>query len=130
LKTRLKSFTMDLVRLSSKSSYTFCVYRVPFNCGKLCLSVLTCVDLCLLKGKQPSSSLPVPSTASAVASHRYNSKDQPPFVVQVQSTKDSSHPLHISRVVSQIFPREILEIKKIGRSKVLVQTNTMKRRTG
>jgi len=47
-------------------------------------------------------------------------------VVQVQSTQESalSHPHHISRVISQIFPRDILEIKKIGRNKVLVQTNS------
>jgi len=75
-----------------------------------------------------SSSSPPPSlaAASSVAFHRYNSKDQPPFVVQVQSTQKTalSHPLHISRVISQIFPRDILEIKKVGRNKVLVQTNS------
>jgi len=69
---------------------------------------------------------PLPFAAPTVVSHRYNSKDQPPFVVQVQSTQESgtSHPLHISRVISQIFPRDILEIKKAGRNKVLVQTKT------
>jgi len=72
-----------------------------------------------------SSSLPPAPPPSAIV-HRYNSKDLPPFVVQVQSTQESglSHPLHISRIVSQIFPREILETKKIGRNKILVQTNT------
>jgi len=29
------------IRLT-KSSYTFCVYRISFKCDKLCLSVLTC----------------------------------------------------------------------------------------
>jgi len=68
---------------------------------------------------------PLPSAAPTVVSHRY-SKDQPPFVVQVQSTQESgtSHPLHISRVIPQIFPRNILEIKKAGRNKILVQINT------
>jgi len=79
-----------------------------------------------VSGQASVSSSPLSSTALTAVSYRYNSKDQPLFVVQVQSTKESesSHPLHISRVVSQIFPREILEIRKIGRSKVLVQTNT------
>jgi len=49
-------------------------------------------------------------------------------VVLVQSTQNSgsSHPLHISRILSQIFPRDILEIKKVGRNKMQVQTNTYK----
>jgi len=34
------------------------------------------------------------------------------------------HPLHISRVLSQVSPREILEIKKLGRDKVLAQMNS------
>jgi len=67
-----------------------------------------------------STSLPMDSAAKI---HRYNNKDQPlAFLVHVQSTQDSdsSHPLHISRVLSQIFPRNILEIKKVGRNKVQV----------
>jgi len=69
-----------------------------------------------------------PSAASVTisASHRYNSRDLPPFIVQVQSTQESahSHPLHISRTISTILPRGILEIRKSGRGKVLVQTST------
>jgi len=70
-----------------------------------------------------STSFPMDSAARI---HRYNIKDQPLFLVHVQSTQDSgsSYPLHISRVLSQIFPRDILEIKKVGRNKVQVQTNT------
>jgi len=56
-------------------------------------------------------------------SHRYN---QPPYIVNPGTTQDTAlpHTLHISRVLSQIFPRDILEIKKVGRGKVLVQTTT------
>jgi len=47
-------------------------------------------------------------------------KDPPPYIVQVQSLDESSsiHSLHISKIVSQILPRDVLEIKKIGRGKV------------
>jgi len=57
---------------------------------------------------------------------RYNNKDRPPYVVQVQSTVESSppHPFYISRILSQIYPREILEIRKLGLGKVLVQLNS------
>jgi len=50
---------------------------------------------------------------------KYGSKD-PPYIVQVQSLDELSpiHPLHISKIVSQILPRDVLEIKKIGRGKV------------
>jgi len=53
---------------------------------------------------------------------KYGSKDPPPYTVQVQSLDESSsiHLLHISKIVSQILPRDILEIKKIGRGKVHV----------
>jgi len=76
-------------------------------------------------GTSPSS---LPSVVSSAITHRYSNKDQPPFIVQVQAvqTQDSGslHPLHISRIISQTFPRDILEIRKAGRSKVLVQTST------
>jgi len=67
------------------------------------------------------------ATAVFIAStYRYNSRDLPPFIVQVQSTQESaySHPLHISKTVSKILPGGISEIRKTGRSKVLVQTCT------
>jgi len=78
------------------------------------------------QGGVPPSSSSTSSAIPSIAIHRYNSKDQPPFIVQVQSTQDtgSSHPLHISRIISQIFPRDILEIRKAGRNKVLVHTST------
>jgi len=33
----------------------------------------------------------------------------------------SLHPLHMSRVISQIFPRDIVEIRKTGRSRIIVE---------
>jgi len=71
--------------------------------------------------------LSAPSNASSfLSSLRYNNKDRPPFLVQVQSTLESSppHPLHISRILSQILPRDILEIRKLGLGKVIVQLNS------
>jgi len=67
----------------------------------------------------------VPSFASVF---RYCSRDKPPFIVHVQPIQESDstnlHPLHISRTLSQIFPRGILEIKKNGRNKILAQMST------
>jgi len=76
---------------------------------------------------EEASSPPLSATSASISPiHRYNSKDLPPFIVQVQSIQESafSHPLHISRTLSNILPRGILEIRKSGRGKVLVQTNT------
>jgi len=66
---------------------------------------------------------PPPNTSSSL---RYNNKDKPPFIVQVQSTLESSppHPFHISRILSQALPREILEIRKLGPGRVLVYLNS------
>jgi len=74
--------------------------------------------LCVVLSSALYGFLPLPLTAITARIS--------PFVVQVQSTQESglSHPLHVSHVISQIFPQDILEIKKVGRSKVLVQTNT------
>jgi len=77
--------------------------------------------------QQPVSLPPLSATSASISPvHRYNSKDLPPFIAQVQSIQESafSHPLHISRTLSNILPRGILEIRKSGRGKVLVQTNT------
>jgi len=67
----------------------------------------------------------VPSLASTF---RYCRRDKPPFIVQVQPIQESDltnlHPLHISRILSQIFPRGILEIRKNGRNKILAQMCT------
>jgi len=66
------------------------------------------------------------NTSPSLLTLRYNNKDRPPYVVQVQSTLESSppHPFHISKTLSQIYPREILEIRKLGLGKVLVQLNS------
>jgi len=60
-----------------------------------------------------------------VSVFRYSSRDKPSFIVQVQPIQESDlinlHSLHISRILSQIFPRGILEIKKIGRNRILAQ---------
>jgi len=67
----------------------------------------------------------VPNFASVF---RYSSRDKPPFIVQVQPIQESDlinlHSLHISRILSQIFPRGILEIKKTGRNRILAQMCT------
>jgi len=48
--------------------------------------------------------------------------------VQVQPIHDSDsinlHPLHISRILSQIYPRGVLEIKKTERNRILAQMST------
>jgi len=65
---------------------------------------------------------------NAILMFRYHSRDRPPFVVQVQSLQESDstnlHPLHISRILSQIYPKDMLEIKKIGRNRILAQMCT------
>jgi len=48
---------------------------------------------------------------------KYTNKDRPPYIVQQPvDDADSSflHPLHMSRLLSQIFPRDIIEIRKTG----------------
>jgi len=75
---------------------------------------------------QPVSLSFVPLSASLSSSSlRYN-KDKPPYIVQVQSILESSppHSLHINRILSQILPCEILEIRNLGLGKVLVQLNS------
>jgi len=58
-------------------------------------------------------------------SYKYSNKDRPSFAVQVQPVDDagssSLHPLHMSRVISQIFLRDVVEIRKTGRSKITVE---------
>jgi len=65
------------------------------------------------------------STHSIVSSIKYNNNDRPPFIIQVQPVDDadvaSFHPLHISRIFSQISPRDIVEIRKTGRSRVIAE---------
>jgi len=72
------------------------------------------------------ASTALPNVSAYTVSYRYHNKDKPSFIIKVQSTLDSSPPhlLHISRTLSQISPRKILEVKKIGRGKVLVQLST------
>jgi len=65
------------------------------------------------------------SMYSLISSFKYNNSDRPPFIIQVQPVDDSDvtsfHPLHISRILSQISPRDIIEIHKTGRSRVIAE---------
>jgi len=60
---------------------------------------------------------------------KYSNKDKPPYTVQVQPMDDADstlmHSLHISRLLSQIFPRNIVEIHKIGRSNVIAEMRNL-----
>jgi len=77
-----------------------------------------------LESSFPSGSS-VPNFASMF---RYCSRDKLPFIVQVQLVQESDsttlHPLHISRILSQIYPRDVLEIKKVDRNKILAEMCT------
>jgi len=76
---------------------------------------------------------PLPSGSSSTYSpnivFKYTNKDRPPYIVQVQSIEDADspvlHPLHISRLLSQISPRDIVEIRKSGRSRVIAEMRTV-----
>jgi len=99
------------------------------SASKKSLSIASNTSVNLPVQDSPHPDLPTPAlsnTLSSSLSLRYNNKDRPPYVVQVQSTLESSppHPFHISRTLSQIYPREILEIRKLGLGKVLVQLNS------
>jgi len=73
----------------------------------------------------PQNDSNVPNFVSAF---RYSNKDKPPFIVQVQPIQESDstnlHPLHISRILSQIYPKGVLEIKKTDRNRILTQMCT------
>jgi len=60
----------------------------------------------------------------------YSTSDCPPYIVHVYSSEDSSssptHPLLISRTLSQIAYFDIKEIKKIERSKILAEMTSAK----
>lgn len=46
-------------------------------------------------------------------------------VLYVDNDKSTSlHPLHISRILTQIMNNDIIEIKKLGRNQVLVELRT------
>jgi len=63
--------------------------------------------------------------AHHTSSYRYHSRDKPPFAIQVQPLQDSDpstfHPLHISRILSQICSRGVLEVRKADRNKVIAE---------
>jgi len=65
---------------------------------------------------------------TTTSTYRYCNKDKPPYIVQVQPIQDSDsnslHPLHISRTLSQIYPRGVLEIRKSGGNKVVAEMST------
>jgi len=60
---------------------------------------------------------------------KYTNKDRPPYIVQVQAMNDADspvmHPLRISKLLSQIFPRDIVEIRKTGRSRVIAEMRSL-----
>jgi len=60
----------------------------------------------------------------------YSPTDNSPYIVHVYSNNEdsmnSTHPLLISRILSQIAYSDIKEIKKIGRGKVLAEMSTAK----
>lgn len=60
--------------------------------------------------------------------YKYNSKDKGPYVVYVygSANKDNKmpHPLTIAKLVTNLVGNEVMEIKSIGRGKVLVHTRT------
>jgi len=64
--------------------------------------------------------------------YKYNNKDRPPFIMQVQPEDEteisSLHPLHMSRIISQISPHDIVEIRKTGRSRIVVEMRNLQRR--
>jgi len=68
------------------------------------------------------------SVLNFTSAFRYCSRDKPPFIVQVQLIQKSDstnlHPLHISRILSQIYPRGVLEIKKTDRNRILAMMCT------
>jgi len=82
----------------------------------------------LPSGPAAKPSLPNQPSADYATAFRYCGKDKPPYIVQIQSVQDSDstslHPLHISRIVSQASPRNILEIRKIGRNRIVAEMCT------
>lgn len=56
---------------------------------------------------------------------KYSCADKPPYVVHVQSTDAentrSLHPLNMSQIISKIVYSELLEVRKIGRGKILAE---------
>jgi len=95
------------------------------SAGKRSEEVMSVNDA-TLKGPPPSGST---SMYSPNTIFKYTNKDRPPYVVQVQPIDDtgssSLHPLHISRLLSQISPRDIVEIRKNGRNRVIVEMRTL-----
>jgi len=75
----------------------------------------------------PATVSPTASSSmySTALTFKYNSSDRPPFILQVQPVEDSEiaslHPLHMSRILSQISPRDIVEIRKTGRSRIIAE---------
>jgi len=73
-------------------------------------------------------SLPNRPVDNYASTYRYCNKNKPPYIIQVQPIQDSDssslHPLHISRTLSQIYPRGVLEIRKSGRNKIVAEMST------
>jgi len=88
------------------------------------------------KSKKPSSEVSTVLRDSPNNLHDkfkvlYSNSDSPPYIIHVYSITDEAssgpaHPLLISRTLSQLAYADIKEIKRIGRSKVLVEMKSAK----
>lgn len=66
-----------------------------------------------------------PAKKGITYENHYTPSDSPPYAVHVHSVNSdlhaALHPLHVSRIISQIAYNDVSEIRKIGRGKILVE---------
>lgn len=95
-----------------------------------CLRKIGNEDNVTLFKKQDSQSsnketIQASNSVSAASALTYSAKDKPPYVVFIQPVNADNnfvtHPLEIGRVLSKYVYNEVLEIKKIGRNKVMAE---------
>lgn len=65
------------------------------------------------------------------ASSKYSSNDKAPFVVYIYSrnnnaSNQAAHPLLVSKLIANIAFNDIIELKKIGRGKIMAELKTAK----
>ncbi|XP_011883616.1 PREDICTED: uncharacterized protein LOC105570780, partial [Vollenhovia emeryi] len=64
-------------------------------------------------------------TPANAASDKYTSLDCPPYVVHIKDTNPVPlHPIHISKIVSAIFPKGMGEVTKIAKGQVAIVMNS------
>lgn len=83
-----------------------------------------------LNPSQVSDNQP-PSLNSEPVPLQYSSYDKSPYVVYIynknlNSNSDSAHPLLVSKLVSNIAYNDIVEMKKIGRGKIMAELKSAK----